>query len=123
MNWWVLPPFFYKNMAAIQRSEFALALNQIAAERGIEPQVVIDTIKGAILAAYKKDNPDTEEITEENQDLYQVDLNENTGETKILKEGHDITPPGFGRIAAQTAKQVLLQKIREREKDATISEY
>jgi transcription termination/antitermination protein NusA len=110
-------------MAAIQRSEFALALNQIATERGIDPQVVIDTIKGAILAAYKKDFPDSEEITEETQDLYMVDLNEGTGETKIFKEGKDITPPGFGRIAAQTAKQVLLQKIREKEKDAVISEY
>src|SRR5690606_19733254 len=38
-------------------------------------------------------------------------------------EGKDITPPGFGRIAAQTAKQVLLQKIREKEKDAIIGEY
>jgi len=64
-------------MAAIQRSEFALALNQIASERGVEPQVVIDTIKGAILAAYKKDNPDSEEDAEE-ESPYNVELNENT---------------------------------------------
>ncbi|HVZ67377.1 MAG TPA: transcription termination factor NusA [Patescibacteria group bacterium] len=106
-------------MAVVQRSEFALALNQIASERGVEPQVVLDTMKGAILAAYRKDNP----VEEEEVDLYSVDLNENTGETRILKEGKDITPPGFGRIAAQTAKQVLLQKIREKEKDAIIEEY
>lgn len=105
-------------MAVLQRSEFALALNQIATERGVDPTVIIDTIKGAILAAYRKDNP-----TDEEDDVFSVDLNENTGETKILKEGKDITPPGFGRIAAQTAKQVLLQKIREREKDAIIGEY
>lgn len=106
-------------MAAVQRSEFALALNQIASERGVDPQVVIDTIKGAILAAYRKDNP----ISDEEAELYSVNLNENTGETSILKEGKDITPPGFGRIAAQTAKQVLLQKIREKEKDAVLEEY
>lgn len=106
-------------MAVVQRSEFALALNQIASERSVDPSVVLDTIKGAILAAFRKDNPGPEE----ENDLFTVDLNENTGETKILKEGKDVTPPGFGRIAAQTAKQVLLQKIREREKDAVIEEY
>ncbi len=106
-------------MAVVQRSEFALALNQIASERGVDPSVVLDTMKSAILAAYRKDNP----IEEEEVALYSVDLNENTGETSILKEGKNVTPPGFGRIAAQTAKQVLLQKIREKEKDAVISEY
>jgi len=105
-------------MAVLQRSEFALALNQIASERGVDASVIIETMKGAILAAYRKDNP-----SEEEDSVFQVDLNENTGETKILKEGKDITPPGFGRIAAQTAKQVLLQKIREKEKDAIIDEY
>lgn len=106
-------------MAVVQRSEFALALNQIASERSVDPQVVLDTMKGAILAAFRKDNPGIEEEMES----YTVELNENTGETKILKEGKDVTPPGFGRIAAQTAKQVLLQKIREKEKDAIINEY
>ncbi|MGE5042447.1 MAG: transcription termination factor NusA [Candidatus Levyibacteriota bacterium] len=106
-------------MAVLQRSEFALALNQIASERGVDPAVIIETMKGAILAAYRKDNP----TPEEEEILYTVDLNENTGETRILKEGKDVTPPGFGRIAAQTAKQVLLQKIREKEKDAIINEY
>ena len=109
-------------MGVVQKSEFALALNQIATERGVDPDVVIDTIKSAILAAYKKDNvPATEEEPE--IEVYTVELNSNNGETKVLKEGVDVTPPGFGRIAAQTAKQVLLQKIREKEKDAIISEY
>lgn len=106
-------------MAVLQRSEFTLALNQIASERGVDPSVVLETIQGAILAAYKKDNP----VEEEEEELYSVDLDELTGETKILKEGKNVTPPGFGRIAAQTAKQVLLQKIREREKDAVMEEY
>jgi len=109
-------------MSAIQRSEFALALNQIASERGVDPAVVIETMKGAILAAYRKDNPDSAP-EEGEEDVYSVDLNENTGETRVLKEGQDVTPPGFGRIAAQTAKQVLLQKIREKEKDAVVAEY
>ena len=103
-------------MAAIQRSEFALALNQIASERGVDPQVVLDTMKGAILAAFRKDNPEATLPEEGEEDKYSVELNENTGETSIMFEGKNVTPPGFGRIAAQTAKQVLLQKIREKEK-------
>ncbi|MBU3979452.1 transcription termination factor NusA, partial [Patescibacteria group bacterium] len=44
-------------------------------------------------------------------------------ETHIFQGDKDVTPPGFGRIAAQTAKQVILQKIREKEKEAIISDY
>lgn len=104
-------------MPAIQRSEFALALNQVAAERGIDVSVIMETVRNAILAAYRKDHPgvEVEEFT--------VDLDQNTGEAKILKDNKDVTPPGFGRIAAQTAKQVILQKIREKEKEAIMSDY
>ncbi len=41
------------SMPAIVRSEFALALNQVATERGIDPSVVVETIKAAIIAAYR----------------------------------------------------------------------
>lgn len=104
-------------MPAIQRSEFALALNQVASERGVDVSVVLDTVKNAILAAYRKDHPGIE--VEE----YEAELNPNSGEAKILHNGEDVTPPGFGRIAAQTAKQVILQKIREKEKEAILSDY
>lgn len=104
-------------MPAIQRSEFALALNQVASERGVDITVVLDTVKNALLAAYRKDHPGAE-IEE-----YTADLNPATGEAHILHNGKDVTPPGFGRIAAQTAKQVILQKIREKEKEAIISDY
>jgi len=104
-------------MPAIQRSEFALALNQVATERGVDVEVVLDTVQNAILAAYRKDHPDI--VVEE----FAAELNPNTGEAKILHNGEDVTPPGFGRIAAQTAKQVILQKIREKEKEAIISDF
>ncbi|MEK9178600.1 MAG: transcription termination factor NusA [Patescibacteria group bacterium] len=107
-------------MPAIQRSEFALALNQVANERGIDPQIVVETVKNAILAAYRKDHPD---IDLEDSDEYSVTLDENTGEARVFHKKDDITPPGFGRIAAQTAKQVILQKIREKEKEAIITDY
>lgn len=102
-------------MAIQARTEFASALNQVCSERGIEPEVVIESIKHAILAAYRKDYGEPEDI--------EVDLDANTGEVKLAKGKKDMTPPGFGRIAAQTAKQVILQRIREAEKDAIMSEY
>jgi transcription termination/antitermination protein NusA len=104
-------------MPAIQRSEFALALNQVANERGIDPEIVIETVKNAILAAYRKDHPEVE------LEEYTATLDEKTGEAKIFNKDVDVTPPGFGRIAAQTAKQVILQKIREKEKEAIITDY
>ena len=104
-------------MPAIQRSEFTLALNQVATERGVDSSVVLETVKGAILAAYRKDHLGIE------LEEYEVALNPDNGETKIFHKGQDVTPPGFGRIAAQTAKQVILQKIREAEKDAIFKDY
>jgi N utilization substance protein A len=122
------------------RTEFAAALNQICAERGISPDSVIETIKSAILAAYRKD------FGLEEGYHYEVELNQETGGAKVYRypldeeaedeeaeddeevefnedEKEEITPPGFGRIAAQTAKQVILQKVREAEKDAIIEEF
>ncbi len=101
----------------IIKTEFALALNQVAGERGISPDEVIASIEMALVAAYKKEYPGKEE------EVLTAKLNRETGESKIFKEDKDITPPGFGRIAAQTAKQVILQKIREAEKRTVISHY
>ncbi len=104
-------------MPAVQRSEFYLALNQVATERGVDVSVVLDSVKNAILAAFRKDHPEV--VIEE----YTVTLNPNTGEAKVIHGEEDVTPPGFGRIAAQTAKQVILQKVREEEKTAILNDY
>lgn len=121
------------------RTEFSSALNQVAHERGLDPNVVLETIKQAIIAAFKKDHPDA--ISQDH--IYDVELDAGNGEAKVFalpatsseadgvvtltpKKGairKDVTPPGFGRIAAQTAKQVILQKIREAEKSTIITEY
>lgn len=104
-------------MPAIVRSEFALALNQVASERGLSPETVMETMKAAILAAYRKDYgiSDLEQIV--------VEINPDSGGIQVLKDGKDVTPPGFGRIAAQTAKQVMLQRNREAEKQAVLADY
>ncbi len=110
-------------LMSIVKSEFALALNQVATERGITADEVIESIELAILAAYKKEMSESG-LTEEELDEASVKINRNTGEAHVLdKDNTDITPSGFGRIAAQTAKQVILQKIREVEKKTVLSQY
>ncbi len=142
-----IPPFLLPHNLYMStytpRTEFAAALNQVATERGIDPAVVLESIRTAILAAYRKDGMLTGEYHEDW--MYEVDLDPSSGEAKVYgflkpetpeeeepteeqiakarKKKTEVTPPGFGRIAAQTAKQVILQKIREAEKDAVITEY
>lgn len=110
---------------AVIKTEFFLALNQVATERGISLEDVLESIKSAVLAAYKKDYGEGEEDGEEEEEEEKivVEIDKDSGETKLLKEGKDITPPGFGRIAAQTARQVILQKIREAEKRTIVEHY
>jgi N utilization substance protein A len=102
------------------KSEFALALNQICAERGIDPKVVIESIKQALLAALKRDLGLEDDVLLEG---YVVNVNEETGAITVEKDGKDATPAGFGRIAAQVAKQVIMQRVREAEKEAILGEY
>jgi len=107
---------------SIIKSEFALALNQVATERGISADEVVQSIETAILAAYKKEMHEAPLLEGENDGI-SVKVNRDTGEAHLYKEEKDITPSGFGRIAAQTAKQVILQKIREVEKKTVVSHY
>lgn len=124
------------------QTPFAAAIAQLCDEKGISRDKVIETIKAAIRAAYKKDYG----TRDMNVD---VDLDENSGnatvfavkmvvkevendeleisvkEAKKYKESAkvgdelriDVTPPGYGRIAAQSAKQVIIQRIQEAERD------
>lgn len=93
------------------------AVRQVASERQIEAEDVLNSLKSAMLAAYRKDYPaeDLEEII--------VEIDPETGEVALIKDDEDITPPGFGRIAAQTAKQVILQGVRESEKKAILESF
>jgi len=132
------------------QTDFKLVVNQIAAERNISSDDVLDAIKQAIRSGFKK------YYTEEQGALLNIDIDSEKGNISVyadkkvvdkvtnpatqisLKEAKklepkltigdhieiDITPEGdFGRVAAQTAKQVILQKIREAEKEATIKEF
>ncbi len=102
-------------------SEFNAAISQVATEKGISVESVLESVKSALATAYKKDRKEAGEQVEL-EDIV-VDLDSETGEVRILKDGMDVTPSGFGRIAAQTARQVMVQKIRETEKDVITTEF
>ena len=123
--------------ATIARTEFAAAIKQICNDRKIEPEAVFDAIQQALVSAYRKQIGDLEE-----EFYYFATVDENTGESKIFRcpvlereeetneilkwddsKAEEVTPAGFGRIAAQTAKQVILQKIRESEKAQIIADF
>jgi len=108
----------------IPRTEFAAALAQVAAERGIDPAAVLESIKLAILTAYKKDYGTAEDYE------YEVVVDPASGESKLFswpvgepEKKREITPAGFGRIAAQQARNIIVQKIREAEKSSILEEY
>ncbi len=105
--------------------EFLDALGQIARDKGISVDTLLDALANALVAAYKRRpdaaeeavvtiDPDSGEIR-----VYGQELNE---EGEVIREWDD-TPDDFGRIAAQTAKQVILQRIREVERDMKYEEY
>lgn len=115
----------------IARTEFATALNQIADERNIPVEVILDAVKSALVASFSKDFQSQAAKIEEKGEMITVEVDPETGEFKLFagkqdvakKDLVDVTPVGFGRIAAQTAKQVILQQVREAEKAGIIAEY
>ncbi len=128
-----------QNVSNIARTEFAAAIAQISNDRKIPVEAIYGAIRISMVSAFRKEmGMDT--LDEESH--YYATLNEGTGEVHIFKapilkkdeetgealewdetKSTDVTPAGFGRIAAQTAKQVILQKIRESEKDQIIADF
>src|SRR3989344_1880775 len=130
-------------------SPFAAAINQLADERGLPKEVILETIEAAVAAAYRKDYGQNDEqiiakLDEESgsflmwqtfevvaepeniqaqltpADAKKYKKNAKIGDViKIELEPHS----DFGRIAAQTAKQVISQRLREAEKEILYAEY
>ncbi len=105
------------------RTEFAAALNQIASEKGVEPEVVLDAIRVAALAAYKKDLMLRNEEIPENFEEFTSKVDQISGEISVFDGDKNVTPPGFARIAAAIAKQVIMQKLNEAERSTILAEY
>ncbi len=106
------------------RTEFAAALNQIASEKGVDVEVVLDAIRQAVLAAYKKDLMiQGDNTVPDDFEEYTSQVDPVTGGISIFNKDKNITPPGFARIAASIAKQVIMQKLNEAERGAILAEY
>ncbi len=94
-------------------------------EKGISLETVITALESALGAAYKRrpNAPDDARVVVDRDSgevtVYAQELDENE---QVLREWED-TPSDFGRIAAVTAKQVIVQRLREAERDVTFGEY
>jgi transcription termination/antitermination protein NusA len=129
------------------QTELLDALKHVAEEKNIPLQALVTSIEGALASAYKKAYGGTGDVRVEadfstnnfrvfaQKRVVQTALNTNTEiawrEAQARQSGinlgdsieTEVTPSGFGRIAAQTAKQVLLQRLREAERVQVVSEY
>jgi N utilization substance protein A len=105
--------------------EMMEALQALAEEKGIPVDTLLEGLANALVSAYKRTPGAAEEavvtIDPESGDIrvYGQELDE---DGNVVREWDD-TPDDFGRIAAQTAKQVILQKIREAEREMKYEEY
>ncbi len=96
--------------------ELLTVLEHIEREKGIDKEFLFKAIESALASAAKK-------ILGKKDIDVMASIDRSTGEIKILSEGKEIKSAEFGRIAAQTAKQVIIQKIREAERDIVFDDY
>ncbi len=129
-------------------TQFLAAVNQICAEKNIEREIVLGAVKSAIATAYRKDYGNKEqeidvilrddvefatillvkEVVEEvENENFEISLQESKKIKKGVSVGDeiqiDVTPVDYGRIAAQSAKQVILQKLHEAERTALYERF
>ena len=129
------------------KSEFMIAMTQLAAEKNLPREVILDAMEAALVSAYKKDSDLQGNIV--------VRIDRETGEHRVFHEqtvaaevedpktqislpdarkvkpdatiedviSNEVHPSHAGRIAAQTAKQVVLQRLREAEREMVFEEF
>ena len=134
-------------MKAIDNKELILALEELEKEKGIEKAYLLESIETALVTAYKRNFDSLENVRVEmdrqtgathvysikevmekaNDDALEISVEDARKINKDLKEGDtvevEIVPKDFGRIAAQTAKQVIIQKLREAERNIIFDEF
>ena len=134
-------------MKAIDNKELILALEELEKEKGIKKEYLLESIETALVTAYKRNFDSSENVKVEMDEktgathvysvkevvekvenpVQQISLDDAKKINKTLKIGDqvniEIVPKNFGRIAAQTAKQVIIQKIREAERDVLYTQY
>ena len=130
------------------KSDFVIALTQLAAERSLPREIVISAIEAALASAYRKDAVADGKNISVKLDPVSGDVTVNTLKTVVERVEDPVTeidyaaacainpnarlhevittesiPHSAGRIAAQTAKQVVLQRLREAERDLLFREF
>jgi N utilization substance protein A len=135
-------------MEDLNIKQLLLAVNTIAEEKNLPEETVMEVIEQAIAAAWRRDNGERDqdvraelnttngtatvfvqrEVVEEvGSDLHEISLSDAKKQNKsaklgdIVEESHEVS--SFGRVAAQTAKQVVLQRLREAEREVVLEEY
>jgi transcription termination/antitermination protein NusA len=128
--------------------EFFAAIAQVSSEKGVSTEVVLESLKSALAAAYQRsyeaeDQDIRVELDRETADIHvyrartvvegepqettEIGLDHAQAIRPKIKAGaqlvEEVTPDNFGRIAAQTAKQVIQQRMRDAERDKVYQEY
>lgn len=128
-------------------SELFNAINYLEEEKGIDKEVLLEALEAALISAYKKNFKSASNVRvllDEEEGAMKVFARkivvedvENEQEEISLEEAHEVnlnfdigdivefevTPKNFGRIAAQAAKQVVTQRVREAERGVIFNEY
>jgi N utilization substance protein A len=97
--------------------ELLAILEQLEREKGIKKEILIEAVESALLSAVRK------VIGVNPNDELKVEVDRSTGKIHAFKNKEEITSIDFGRIAASTARQVIIQKIREAEKEVVFNEF
>ncbi len=101
----------------MENSELMTILEQLERDKGIDKDTLIAAVEAAVASAARKI------WTVDKEEDVKVVLDRRTGKITAWAGDEEIHSSEFGRIAAQTAKQVVIQKIREAEKDVVFNEY
>ena len=98
-------------------TELLAILEQLERDKGIDKETLIAAVEAAVASAAKK------VWTVGKEEDVTAKLDRKSGKIRAYAGTQEIRSDEFGRIAAQTAKQVVIQKIREAEKDVIFNEY
>ncbi|MBP3502306.1 MAG: transcription termination/antitermination protein NusA [Clostridia bacterium] len=137
-----------KQNKIIDSKELVIAMDELEKEKGIKKDYMLESIETALVTAYKRNYDSTAEnvkitmnaetgeihvyaekevVESVEDDKIQINLNDARKINKKLEIGDtaqiEIIPRNFGRIAAQTAKQVIIQKIREASRNVLFEEF
>lgn len=96
--------------------ELLLALEYLGQEKGIDKEKLIAALETAMITAARK-------VLDVKKEELEVRFDIQTGDIKVFLEGKEVRSEELGRIAAQTAKQIIMQKLREAEKETVYEEY